>query len=133
MEKPLKAFLIVVAILVGIGFIVTSFKSDEPKTARVESDEKIVLEHKYFASANSYSGSIMTPTACHSWESDIEINDADPEQIKLILKIDGSGTEDCEQTPSRKDFIFVVPSSPQAQLVEVELNGRAVDFEILEN
>ena len=137
LEKPLKSFLIIVIILVGIGFITASFNNDSPKTsdeiAEGENGEKMVLLHEYFASANSYSGSIMTPSACYSWYSGIQLDDADPEQITLILTTTEDGTGDCEQSPSRKDFTFVVPSSPQAQLVAVELNGQPVDFEILGN
>jgi len=134
LEKPLKAFLIVTLILIALGFISTAFNnSGSPAVSDEASQEKIVLEHKYFASANSYSGSIMTPTDCYTWESDIEIDNTDPERIKLILSTDDTDTDGCEQIPSRKDFTFVVPSSQEAQLVAVELNGRAVNFEILEN
>ena len=138
LEKPFKVFFILIILLVGIGFVTASFNSDRSKTARDEtaedeSREKIVLQHKYFASANSYSGSIMTPTACYSWYTDIELDNTDPEEITLILNTSDDGTEDCEEKPARKDFTFIVPSSPEARLVSVELNGQSIDFEILGN
>ncbi|PIR97494.1 MAG: hypothetical protein COT91_01225 [Candidatus Doudnabacteria bacterium CG10_big_fil_rev_8_21_14_0_10_41_10] len=134
LQTPIKAFLIVVLVLVVIGFILAVAQSPSEQGTQVSInpvDEPLVLGHTYFAGANTYSGSFMTPTPCYDWgQTDVELSDTKPEKIKLVISAQEVG--DCVdvKTPAKKDFTFLVPSSPDAGLVGVELNGKEVKFEI---
>ena len=134
LQTPVKAFLITILVLVAIGFILAAVQSPNGQDAQISDnpvDEPLVLGHTYFAGANKYSGSFMTPTPCYEWdETDVELTETAPEEIKLIIsaeEVNGSG---CDQVPAKKDFTFLIPSSPEASLAGVKLNGKDVMFEI---
>jgi len=140
-EKDIELIPIVVVILVVVGFVMALALNPETtinnlaKDADGEVAGALVLNQSYIADANSFSGEVMAPSACHHLVTGVEINNTSPEQIKLKLttESDDSDTDNCGVESVEKDFEIVIPSSPQAQLVAVELNGQPVQFRVNQN
>lgn len=134
-------YLLAVVILVLIGFALAlsslpENSNNQDDTGHENNQEVssvyMALEHGYIADANTFSGSVESPTPCHELLTDAEISGSSPEQITLKLRTEDSG-ETCAQVVSEKDFTIVVPSSPNAQLVAVMLNGQRVNFNLDQN
>jgi|SRR3989344_3890225 len=138
-SKNTLIYLLAVLILVLIGFALALSNLPEQKYVNQHKDNNgnqeavssiyMQLEHGYIADANTFSGSIESPTPCHTLKTDAEISESNPEQITLKFSTIAS-EEPCAQVKAEKDFTIVVPSSPSAQLVAVMLNGEKVNFNL---
>lgn len=132
-----ESFIIIVLVLIVAGFALAfSEIPSSQEYAAAPADENgevqgttIDLTHSYYADANTYSGTLQTPTPCHVLVPEVEILGTTPEQIKLKLDTQQQG-DACAQVVADKDFTIVIPSSREAQLVALELNGQSVPFEL---
>ena len=140
LKKPLESLLIFIGVLVVVGFglsiwqvATTPSPSSQPENTDTSIGETpLLITRDYFAGANAYHGTVIATKPCQRLSTDVEFSDSFPEQIKIILDTNQID-ENCRVGSVKKDFTFVIPSSEQARLMGVELNGKLVSFELKEN
>jgi hypothetical protein len=131
-----KLFIVLIFVLVAVGFYLAD---QQQNTAVIPSNPKpgdtasaMVIKEAYRQQAHHYTGTLMAPDPCVSLKTDIVLEQSKPEKITLSLALGKDGK--CKaRAPGKKDFVFVVPSSEDAQLASVLVDGQPVNFTLAKN
>lgn len=142
-HKPTQIYLLFVIILVVAGVTLVAREgqrgilrqyrapavSESQDGNPADGKPVLTLARKYISSANAFFGTVLANQPCEVLKTDAELDSSQPEQIKLLLTTE-EGPDKCKRGTTKKDFTIIIPSSEQAQLKEVRLNGQSVAFKI---